>query len=138
MIDFSLAVALRESGLRWHPQPGDRFTVTASEMEDEVFHVADMVVEVRRLETGTIFAFNGTTEWALDSVTQDNTVWLPDESHLRTALGPAFRQLALSGNEYVVTVARCGEEQGFTDENVENAYGQALLSLLDPPPAGKT
>ncbi len=86
MIDLSLALALRESGLQWVPQAGDRFTVSAPEMADDVFHLADMVVEARQLSTGTIFAFNGTTEWALDSVEQEKTVWLPGETHLRMAL----------------------------------------------------
>ncbi|NHB84497.1 hypothetical protein G7085_07465 [Tessaracoccus sp. HDW20] len=56
-------------------------------MVDEVFHLADMVIETRRLETGTIFAFNGTTEWALDSIPQAATVWLPSEAQLRALLG---------------------------------------------------
>lgn len=130
MIDLSLAITLRESGLEWHPQPGDRFTVTAPEMADEVFHVANMVIEARHLETGTIFAFNGTTEWALDSVAEEKTVWLPDETHLRTALGPAFRQLTRRDDQYVVTVTGVGEEHSFSAEDVENAYGQALLAIL--------
>lgn len=136
MIDLSLAIALRESGLEWHPQAGDRFTVTAPEMADDVFHVADMVIEARRLETGTIFAFNGTTEWALDSVAQEKTVWLPDESRLRTALGPAFRQLTLRDDQYTVTVADGAGEHSFSDEDVETAYAQALLAVLtgDRPP----
>lgn len=133
MIDLSLAIALRESGLVWHPQAGDRFTVTAPEMADDVFHVADMVIEARRLETGTIFAFNGTTEWALDSVAQEKTVWLPDESHLRSAMGAAFRQLVLRGDQYTVTVADGPDERHFSDEDVETAYGRALLALLTGP-----
>lgn len=130
MIDLSLALALRESGMEWRPAPGDRFTVTAPEMADDVFHVADMVIEVRHLETGTIFAFNGTTEWALDSVAQEKTVWLPDETHLRTALGTAFHQLVRRDDQYVVTVSREGEERDFGAVDVENAYGEALLFVL--------
>lgn len=130
MIDLSLAIALRDGGLVWHPSPGDRFTVTAPEMADDVFHVADMVIEARQLGTGTIFAFNGTTEWALDSVAQEKTVWLPDETHLRTALGPAFRQLTRRGDQHIVTVIDAGGERVFTEEDVENAYGRALLATL--------
>ena len=130
MIDLSLALALRESGLRWHPQAGDRFTVSAPEMADEVFHLADMVIEVRQFDSGTVFAFNGTTEWALDSVEQDKTVWLPGETQLRTALGQAFRGLTMRGATYVVTVDNAAGEQTFSDEDVENAYGYALLAIL--------
>lgn len=134
MIDLSLALALRESGLRWHPQAGDRFTVAAPEMADDVFHLADMVIEARQLESGMIFAFNGTTEWALDSVEQEKTVWLPDETHLRTALGPTFVRLTRSEDEYVVTLAVDGTENDFSDAEVENAYGQALLELITRQP----
>ncbi|MDO5736596.1 MAG: pilus assembly protein CpaE [Propionibacteriaceae bacterium] len=130
MIDLSLAIELRESGFMWHPQAGDRFTVTAPEMADDVFHIADMVVEERKLGTGTIFAFNGTTEWALDSVDQDKTVWLPGETHLRAALGTAFRALARRDEQYSVSVDIQDEEHVFTDADVENAYAYALLAVL--------
>ena len=130
MIDMELAIALREAGLAWHPEAGYRFTVAAPEMADDVFHLADMVIEVRRLETGTIFAFNGTTEWALDSVEQDKTVWLPDERHLRVALGSAFRALVQRDDGFVVTVDTPGGERSFSDADVENAYAQALLAVL--------
>lgn len=135
MIDLALAIALRESGLQWRPRAGDRFTVVAPEMADDVFHLADMVIEARQLESGTIFAFNGTTEWALDSVEQEKTVWLPGESHLRTALGTAFLALTRRGDGYAVTVDNSGQEQTFTDADVENAYARALLAVLGGDPA---
>ncbi|MEO7587988.1 MAG: pilus assembly protein CpaE [Arachnia sp.] len=130
MIDLSLALELREAGLEWQPQAGDRFTITAPEMADDIFHLADMVIEARQLDSGTIFAFNGTTEWALDSVAQDKTVWLPGESSLRIALGPAFRGLARGDDGFVVTIDHPTGEQTFADQDVENAYGNALLAVL--------
>ena len=130
MIDLSLAFALRESGLQWKPQAGDRFTVSAPEMADEVFHLADMVIEARHLTTGTVFSFNGTTEWALDSVEQEKTLWLPDEAQLRTALGDAFRELTRDGDQYVVTITTATGERGFSEADPENAYGHALLAHL--------
>ena len=130
MIALSLALALREAGLHWHPKSGDRFTISAPEMEDEIFHLADMVIEARSLGSGTILAFNGTTEWALDSVDQDKTVWLPDETDLRVALGAAFNHLSLRDGHLEVQISLDGEKRSFTDEDVENAYGQALLAVL--------
>ncbi len=130
MIDLSLALALRESGLRWHPQAGDRFTVAAPEMAGDVFHLADMVIEARQMESGTILAFNGTTEWALDSVEQEKTIWLPDETHLRSALGTAFHRLTRHEDDHVVTLSVDGAESEFREAEVENAYGQALLAFL--------
>lgn len=132
MIALSLALALRESGLQWRPEAGDRFTISAPEMADDVFHLADMVIEARYLETGTILAFNGTTEWALDSVDQDKTVWLPDETHLREALGSAFRRLDQRDGRLEVHIFVDGEDLVFSDEDVENAYGRALLTVLTP------
>jgi len=130
MIALSLALSLRESGLQWRPKTGDRFTVSAPEMADEVFHLAEMVVEARTLDSGTILAFNGTTEWALDSVDQDETVWLPDETHLREALGSAFSHLALRDGRHEVTISIDGEDQSFIDDDVENSYARALLAVL--------
>lgn len=130
MIDMTLALELRESGLVWEPMAGDRFTVAAPEMADEIFHLADMVVEARSTKSGTILAFNGTTEWALDSVEQELTLWLPGETHLRTALGSAFLQLATRDGRHEVTANVAGAERTFSDIDVENAYGKALLALL--------
>ena len=131
MIALSLALALREAGLNWYPKSGDRFTISAPEMEDEIFHLADMVIEARALDSGTILAFNGTTEWALDSVDQDKTVWLPDETDLREALGAAFDHLSLSDGRLEVQITVDGQQHSFTDEDVENSYGQALLAVLN-------
>lgn len=127
MISLTLALSLRDAGLEWHPSPGDRFVVTRTEMIDDVFYLADMVIEARQLETGTIFAFNGTTEWALDSVTQDATVWLPDEGQLRAALGDRLVSLTRDGREVVVEL-----DDGSThrDADAENAYASALLAIL--------
>lgn len=130
MIDLSLALALRDAGLAWRPKPGDRFVVTSTEMIDDVFHLADMVIEAHQLESGTIFAFNGTTEWALDSVAQEKTVWLPDEGQLREALGEAFKTLRREGPEFVVEITLGEDDVEFRDRDPENAYAQALREVL--------
>lgn len=130
MISLTLALELREAGLQWTPEPGDRFIVTAPEMVDEVFHLADMVIEARQLETGVIFAFNGTTEWALDSVAQDKTVWLPHEGQLRVRLGNSFRAMSVAGDGYVVAVETAAGPREFRELSVEDAYAQALLAYL--------
>lgn len=127
MLDITLALALHDAGLGWRPAPGDRFVVTSAELVDDVFHVADMVIEARELETGTIFAFNGTTEWALDSVAQERTVWLPHEGQLRAALGRRFRGLRHE-DEFVVTLDDGSEHR---DHDAENAYARALLATLE-------
>src|SRR5699024_10539325 len=93
MISHDLAHDLALAGLRWRPSPGDRFAIDAEELSDAVFTVSDMTIEVHDHPSGTILGFNGTTEWALDSVTLDQALWFPSEEQLRTLLGGAFRAL---------------------------------------------
>lgn len=132
MISLGLAQALDVAGVRWRPDAGDRFTLRNSEMDGEVFTVADMVVEAREYPTGTLLAFNGTTEWALDSVQLEQALWLPREDQLRELLGSAFRSLTRSqAGGYEVLVAVPGQpEQLFTDADAADAYASALLALV--------
>ena len=127
MVDLSLAIQLRDIGLIWHPQAGDSFVITSVELVDEVFHLADMVIESRTVEAGTIFAFNGTTEWALDSVDQADTVWLPHEQQLRTLLGPNFQSLRRDAGEFLVELS---DGSTHRDLDAGNAYALALLASL--------
>ncbi len=132
MISQALARRLGEAGVRWRPQAGDRFAVRSPELEGEVFTVADMVVEAREYPTGTLLAFNGTTEWALDSVQLDQALWLPLEHQLRDLLGPAFRTLSLGPSGYEVLVQVPGRPAGetFTADDPADAYALALLALV--------
>ena len=56
---------------------------------DDVFVLADMTIEVEDLPSGLLVKFNGTTEWALDSVPADDVLWIPWEHQLRALLGEA-------------------------------------------------
>ena len=105
-------------------------------MDTEVFVISDMVVEVREVPTGRILAFNGTTEWALDSVDAAQVVWLPREHQLRQLLGTAFVSLEvldeLSPGEpsgFAVTVSVGGRQRREVDLDVECAYARAVLAL---------
>ena len=132
MLDLSLALRLKDAGLAWRPRPGDRFAVTRTEMLDDTFYLADMVIEARHLETGTIFAFNGTTEWALDSVELGGALWLPVEHQVRELLGATFRGLERDGDGYTVTVDIPGQGvRRFTASEPADAYGEALLALVE-------
>lgn len=91
MIDVDIARRLRDLGLPWEPADGDRFVIDAEEMQDQVFMLSSMVVEHATGRHGLpVFRFNGTTEWALDSIEQHEAVWIPREDQLRAALGEAF------------------------------------------------
>ncbi len=87
MISVDLAQRLRAAGLAWTPAAGDRFVVPGRGIDDQAFVLSDMTVEVHDLPTGPIIGFNGTTEWALDSLEMREVVWLPREAQLREALG---------------------------------------------------
>src|SRR5262249_61826472 len=69
VIPRDLALALRDAGLLWSPQKGDRFAVLDHDLDDEVFVLSDMVIERMQPPNGQpIFTFNGTVEWARDSL----------------------------------------------------------------------
>ena len=53
------------------------------DLDDEVFVVSGMSIEVAELASGTEMRFNGTVEWALDSIAQDEVIWLPREDQMR-------------------------------------------------------
>ena len=75
-------------------------------MDDEVFVLsASMTVEVQHFPTGPVIGFNGTTEWALDSLDQDDALWLPAEDQLRDLLGWAFRRLEQVPGGFTAVVA---------------------------------
>jgi hypothetical protein len=131
MISTALARALRDSGLVWRPAAGDAFRIDRVEVDDEIFYLSDMTVEAHDLTTGTELGFNGTTEWALDSVSIEDAVWLPNETQLRTALGPAFRRLEIDGTGVRVTAQIESLPLEFAADLAEDAYARALLALLD-------
>lgn len=127
-----LTQALRGSEGSWRPAPGDRFVIPDRDL-DQVFVVAEMTIEVVDLPTGEIIRFNGTTEWALDSIEVSEAIWLPWEHQLRTLLGDSFVGLnALLGEAGGVVVSlRDGSRH--IDVDVERAYARALLSILPLP-----
>jgi hypothetical protein len=131
VIALDLALALRDAGLRWTPRPGDRFVLPHRGMDEEVFVLSDMTVEVHEFPSGgKVIGFNGVTEWALDSVEQSEAVWLPAEHQLRDLLGGMFRSLVSASEGYAVSVALPGGEQSFTADGAADAYATALLAVL--------
>ncbi len=84
---------LRKAGALWVPAAGDRFVVPDRDMDDDVFVVSDMTVEVHDYQGSKVIGFNGTTEWALDSIEQREVIWLPREDQLRALLGDQFDRL---------------------------------------------
>ena len=134
MISTALAGRLARAGLTWTPSTGDAFQIVGDDFEGDVFTVSDMTIEAHRYPTGTVLGFNGTTEWALDSVAIDDALWLPREDQLRDLLRGTFRQLIRDTPDgrvrYRVTVATTGGETEFAADDPAEAYGLAVLALI--------
>ncbi len=132
MISSPLAVSLRDAGLRWRPRSGDRFVIPGLDLDDQVFTLSEMTIEAHQHSTGTILGFNGTTEWALDSVAQEDAVWLPSEEQLRGLLGPAFVSLqAIEPSRFAVTTrTAAGLATTYRADAATDAYAMALLDLI--------
>ena len=131
MISVDLARRLHDAGLRWRPAPGDRFVIDTPAFADDVFTLSDMTIEAHDYPTGTVLGFNGTTEWALDSVAADDSLWLPREDQLRLLLAGSFRSLSRQGDEHEVLVVVGGAEERFAAPEAEDAYALALLHYVD-------
>lgn len=130
MISVELARSLRTAGLSWEPGRGDWFVVDAAELLDDRLVLSTMTVDVRHLAGGTVLGFNGTTEWALDSVAVTDTLWLPGEGQLRERLGEAFTRLDRTPAGWRVELDVEGAPISFTSPDAAEAYGRALLHLL--------
>ncbi len=130
MISTEMALALREGGLVWHPRSGDRFQLNEPEFEADIFTVSEMTVEPREYPTGRILAFNGTTEWALDSVATEDALWLPSEAQLREMLRSSFRSLRRLSDTHEVEISVGGATLVFDHPEPADAYALAVLELL--------
>lgn len=129
---IDVARELRAAGLVWVPARGDHFVVPDRNMDDDVFVLSDMTIEVHDFATGPVIGFNGTTEWALDSLDQHAALWLPTEGQLRTLLGATLRRLQRTEAAYVVTVVvdAAGTEGTAEAPTAPDAYARALLGLV--------
>lgn len=114
--------------LDWTPRNGDQFYIPKPEISDSVFTISDMVVEMVTRDGDTRFHFNGTVEWALDSVESDAVIWLPREEQLRSLLGDFFLSLDFGPGGFVVTVSGPGRAYHTNSEaDAADAYARAVL-----------
>jgi hypothetical protein len=130
VISIETARLLRDAGVRWTPASGDRFVVVDRGMDDEVFVLSNMTVEVHQLEHGQVIGFNGTTEWALDSVEDRDAVWLPREDQLRQLLGGTFRSLERVQGDWRVRLEINSVPVQVQHSDAEQAYALGLLQLV--------
>ncbi|MDQ1739689.1 MAG: hypothetical protein QOE53_1341 [Pseudonocardiales bacterium] len=99
-------------------------------MDEEIFVLSDMTVEVHQLEHGQVIGFNGTTEWALDSVEDRDAVWLPRENQLRELLAGTFRSLERVDGDWRVRLEINSTPVQVQHPDPEQAYALALLQLI--------
>ena len=134
MLSLELALAVRAAGVVWSPEPGDAFAVPGRDLDDQVFVVSDMVIQTEQVPHGpALLAFNGTTEWALDSLEAREAVWLPREDQLRRLLGEAFvslERLTGEASGYAVTVNTPDGPARHADVTAEAAYARAVLAAV--------
>ena len=135
VISVELARELAGAGLTWVPAQGDRFVIDRPGLRDQTWVLSDMVVELHDHPAGQILGFNGTTEWALDSVDANQALWLPAEEQLRTRLGATFLALerldsADGESGFRVRLVVDGRPLTFEAPNPATAYGRALLHTL--------
>lgn len=89
-----------------------------------------MAIEPHEFDTGTILGFNGTTEWALDSLALENALWLPREDQLRELLGDTFNALERTPHRYRVKVDLGEGPTHFDAPEAADAYAAAVLAAL--------
>ena len=131
MLGMHMARQLKAAGLNWKPRLGDRFAIPDRDLDDEMFVLSNMTIQVHDRPEGRIIGFNGTTEWALDDVELDETVWLPREDQLRELLGGTFHTLDRDRGGYRVRIELLGKILAFPGVSPEAAYAAALLHLLE-------
>src|SRR5580765_1678694 len=129
MISVDLARQLGVAGVLWEPAPGDRFTIDKPGVVGEVFWISHLTIDVHTFHGQPLLGFNGTTEWALDSVTLDTALWMPREDQLRDLIGERLVSLSREDGQWLVTVETEEGRETYTDPDPECAYALALLSL---------
>ena len=137
MITLALALALKEAGLVWRTSVHDFFAIPDRDMDNRVFVLSDMMVTMELLRGWPAVVFHGTAEWALDYLLTYEAVWLPTESQLREQLeeelavrNGRFRQLVRAEDGYNCELVLANNPLNFAAESASEAYGQALLHLL--------
>jgi hypothetical protein len=131
LISAELARRLRDAGLDWQPADGDRFVIPDRLLDDQVFAISEMSVDVLTVLGERLIAFNGAVEWALDSIVQREVIWLPSETQLRELLGAQFVSLQRVDDRYRCEVTLAGERVGYEHVDAIECYGLALLDRLE-------
>jgi hypothetical protein len=137
MISLQTARRLKAAGLEWRPGLNDFFAIPQRDMDDKIFVISDMLVTIDVLQDMQVVSFQGASEWALDSLVTDETVWMPREEQLREALIAAlieirepFLRLDSGLGGCRCEISHRGNQLAFEDVDASEAYAAALHYLL--------
>lgn len=138
MISLETARNLKSAGLTWVPALHDFFAIPDRSMDERVFVISDMLVTVDLMQGLQVVAFQGASEWALDSLVTTDAVWLPSEEQLRQALeasllaaGRPELRLACGLNGCRCEITHDNQPLAFEAANGSEAYAAALLHVLN-------
>ncbi len=129
MLSVATARAIAAAGVLWEPVAGDRFTIAQDELAGQIFWISDLTIEVHHYHDQTVLGFNGTTEWALDSVPLEVAIWLPREDQLRALIGDRLDSLHRTDAGWEVRIRAGGERSAYGHADIEEAYAAALIAL---------
>lgn len=132
MLTQDLARELAAAGVMWHPTAGDRFVITSDQLADQVFWISELTIELHHYSGSSVLGFNGTTEWALDSVSLDETLWIPREDQLRELIGDRLVSVLREDAAWLVTTTDSpggSTRLEIRDLDLECAYARALLHI---------
>jgi hypothetical protein len=138
MISLNLARQLKAAGLVWQATTNDFFAIPDRDMDDRLFVLSDIQARLDIFRGWPVVTFHGTAEWALDYILTSEVVWLPREEQLREELLSHLSQeagvelfLILKKNLYTCSLSWQGKLQQTTAPSAADAYGMALLQILE-------
>jgi hypothetical protein len=143
MISLTLARKLKSAGLVWLASINDYFAIPDSDLDDRIFVLSDMMSFPAKRFDQPVITFHGSAEWALDYIVVTEVIWMPHEGQLRDALarylplasvsaqtGPPL-SLTLTSEGYCCNILFDGGKHAFFAEDASEAYGKALLFVLE-------
>jgi hypothetical protein len=137
MVSIELAQQLKEAGLVWEADIHDFFAIPERGMDEQVFVVTDVMAYLELLKGWPVVTFHGTAEWALDYILTAEVIWLPSEAQIRARLEQALLgeaelrlNLALQHPHYRCDIIYRGQPYSFSSTNASEAYGLAMLHIL--------
>ena len=137
MVSLEMALRLKEFGLDWKPNLHDFFSIPNTAVENRVFVVSDMMVDVQRLYGRQMITFNGAVEWSLDYITIAEALWRPTEAQIRSMLreqlqGKSSPSISLESSDqrYTCRITYGGKPLAFEAKIASDAYARAYAFLL--------